>query len=185
MSVDGAEVIIIGAGVLGCAVAYHLAEAGLRPLVLERRGIAQAATSRAAGLLTRARSNPSLLALVRQTYRDLAALEAESGASLGLRTTGSLYVGASEPVKLAHRRDDLDIFLAREFRNGLGGFLGRHIDGARLCCSCDVGQSGECCTAREQILDLQSHKSPWQLYGSLSFEGSLEARRVECQLSAM
>ena len=104
MSVDGAEVIIIGAGVLGCAVAYHLAEAGLRPLVLERRGIAQAATSRAAGLLTRARSNPSLLALVRQTYRDLAALEAESGASLGLRTTGSLYVGASEPVKLAHRQ---------------------------------------------------------------------------------
>ena len=103
MAAEGAEVIIIGAGVLGCAIAYHLAEAGLRPLVLERRGIAQAATSRAAGLLSRARANPSLLALVRQTYLDLRALEAESGASLGLRTTGSLYIGASGPVKRAHR----------------------------------------------------------------------------------
>jgi 4-methylaminobutanoate oxidase (formaldehyde-forming) len=88
---------------LGCAIAYHLAGAGLNPLVLERRGIAQAATSRAAGLLTRARANPCLLPLVRQTYEDLRMLEAESGDDLGVRRTGSLYVGASEPVLRAHR----------------------------------------------------------------------------------
>ena len=104
MTADRAEVVIIGAGVAGCAIAYHLAEAGLRPLVLERRGIAQAATSRAAGLLSRARANTSLLALVRQTYCDLRNLEAESGDPLGLRTTGSLYVGASDSVKEGHRQ---------------------------------------------------------------------------------
>jgi 4-methylaminobutanoate oxidase (formaldehyde-forming) len=97
------DVIIIGAGVLGCAIAYHLAGAGLKPLVIERRGIAQAATSRAAGLLTRARAKSGLLALVRQTYEDMRTLEAEHGAFLGLRTTGSLYVGASAPTTRAHR----------------------------------------------------------------------------------
>jgi flavin-dependent dehydrogenase len=35
------DVTIIGAGVLGCAIAYHLAGAGLKPLVIERRGIAE------------------------------------------------------------------------------------------------------------------------------------------------
>jgi len=97
------DVIIIGAGVMGCSLAYHLAAAGLKPLVLERRGIAQAATSRAAGLLTRARSKPGLLHLVRQTYEDLRTLEAEHGEVLGVRTTGSLYIGVSEQVRQAHR----------------------------------------------------------------------------------
>jgi sarcosine oxidase, subunit beta len=97
------EVIIIGAGVLGCAIAYHLAGAGLKPLVIERRGIAQAATSRAAGLLTRARAKSGLLALVRQTYEDMRTLEADHGEALGVRTTGSLYVGASGPTIRAHR----------------------------------------------------------------------------------
>ena len=97
------DVIIIGAGVMGCSIAYHLAGAGLKPLVLERRGIAQAATSRAAGLLTRARSKPGLLPLVRQTYEDLRTLETGHGEDLGVRRTGSLYVGASERAKRAHR----------------------------------------------------------------------------------
>ena len=100
---DPREVIIIGGGIMGCSLAYHLSGAGLKPLVLERRGIAQAASSRAAGLLTRARSKPGLMPLVRQTYDDIHTLEEELGESLGLRTTGSLYVGASEPVKRAHR----------------------------------------------------------------------------------
>lgn len=99
----GADAIVIGAGVVGCAIAHHLAEAGMKPLVLERRGIAQAATSRAAGLLTRARTQPCLAALVRQTYEDLRTLEAEGGEALGVRRTGSLYVGASEPAQGAHR----------------------------------------------------------------------------------
>jgi len=95
-----ADAVVVGAGVAGCAVAYHLAQAGLKPLVLERRGIAQAATSRAAGLLTRARSQPSLAALVRQTYADLDRLEAEDG-PLGVHRTGSLHVAASRAAKQA------------------------------------------------------------------------------------
>jgi sarcosine oxidase subunit beta len=98
-----ADVIIIGAGVIGCSTAFHLAALGLKPLVLERKGISQAATSYAAGLLTRARSNPCLMPLVQQTYLDVQRLAEITGDSLGLRTTGSLYVGSSKAAKQAHQ----------------------------------------------------------------------------------
>lgn len=103
MTFASADAVIIGAGVIGCATAYHLAELGLKPLVLERREIAQAATSRAAGLLTRARSKTCLMPLVRQTCEDLRRLEEATEESLGVRKTGSLYIGASEVTKRAHQ----------------------------------------------------------------------------------
>lgn len=103
MTAATADVIIIGAGVVGCSTAFHLAALGLKPLVLEWKGIAQAATSYAAGLLTRARSKPCLMPLVRQTYLDVQRLVEVTGDSLGLRTTGSLYLGSSQAAKEAHR----------------------------------------------------------------------------------
>jgi glycine/D-amino acid oxidase-like deaminating enzyme len=97
-----ADAVIIGGGVLGCAFAYHLALAGLKPLLLERRGLAQASTSRAAGLLTRLRSRVGLMHLVLATYADIQQVEAEIGESLGLRRTGSIHLAASEATKAAH-----------------------------------------------------------------------------------
>ncbi len=47
-----ADVIIIGGGVIGCSVAYHLARAGVNVTVLERTGIASGASGVAAGMLT-------------------------------------------------------------------------------------------------------------------------------------
>src|SRR3989442_3602047 len=46
-----ADVVVIGAGVAGAATAYWLARAGARPLVLEARTIAEAASGRNAGFL--------------------------------------------------------------------------------------------------------------------------------------
>lgn len=48
---DTAEAIIVGAGVHGASLAFHLAEAGLRPLVVERRTAAAGATGRSSGLV--------------------------------------------------------------------------------------------------------------------------------------
>lgn len=45
------DVLVIGAGVVGCAIAYRLARAGLRPLVLERSVPGSEASSAAAGML--------------------------------------------------------------------------------------------------------------------------------------
>jgi 4-methylaminobutanoate oxidase (formaldehyde-forming) len=97
-----ADAVIIGGGVLGCACACHLAAAGLKPLLLERRGLAQASTSRAAGLLTRLRSRAGLMQLVRATYQDIPQLEAETGASLGLRRTGSIHLASSAAARASH-----------------------------------------------------------------------------------
>ncbi len=44
--------MIVGGGIIGCAVAYYLAKAGLKPLVLEKTSLAAEASSGAAGLLT-------------------------------------------------------------------------------------------------------------------------------------
>ena len=46
-----ADVVVVGAGIAGIATAYHLARAGARPLVLEARSVAEAASGRNAGFL--------------------------------------------------------------------------------------------------------------------------------------
>ena len=96
------DVLIVGGGIFGCGIAWHCARLGAnRVIVLERDTLAFAATSRAAGLLTRARAKPDLIPLVAQTYADLSALEAELGETLDLRRVGSLHVAASD----ARRRE--------------------------------------------------------------------------------
>jgi sarcosine oxidase subunit beta len=46
---QNADVIIVGGGVIGCAVAYNLAKVGVRPLVLERQEIGAGGSSRNGG----------------------------------------------------------------------------------------------------------------------------------------
>ena len=57
-----AEVVIIGGGVIGCSIAYHLAEAGCTDIVLlEKDEIASKASSKAAGLITHIHWEESLI----------------------------------------------------------------------------------------------------------------------------
>ncbi len=49
--IEQADVIVIGAGIHGASLAFHLAEHGLRPLVLERSAAASGATGRSSGLV--------------------------------------------------------------------------------------------------------------------------------------
>ncbi len=95
---DRADLVIIGGGILGCAIAWHYARWGTgRAILLERDTLAFAATSRAAALLTRARAKTALMPLIAQTYADVAALETELEEPLDLQRVGSLHVAASEP----------------------------------------------------------------------------------------
>jgi glycine/D-amino acid oxidase-like deaminating enzyme len=48
---DTADAIIIGGGIHGASLAFHLTRRGLRPLVLERRFVAAGATGRSSGLV--------------------------------------------------------------------------------------------------------------------------------------
>jgi len=45
------DAIIIGAGVVGNSIAFHLAERGLKPLIIERKSVASGATGRSSGLI--------------------------------------------------------------------------------------------------------------------------------------
>ena len=47
---ETADAVIIGAGIHGASLAFHLARRGLRPTVLERRFVAAGATGRTSGL---------------------------------------------------------------------------------------------------------------------------------------
>jgi sarcosine oxidase subunit beta len=105
------DVIIIGGGVLGCAIAYYLAGLNRGHVVLlERRTVASANSPRAAGLLSLPRPKAALIPLVLETYAAIADLEDELSQSLGLQQVGSLHVAASpaaraslvELVQIAH-----------------------------------------------------------------------------------
>lgn len=91
------DVVIIGAGLLGCSTAWHLARkrAG-RILVVDRKEIASQASSRAACLLTRARTKPALMEMVQETYDCIDEMERLLGEPLELQRCGSITIGSSD-----------------------------------------------------------------------------------------
>ncbi len=61
-----AEVVIVGAGIAGCSVAYHLARAGWRDVVLLDRGeLTSGSTHHAAGLVTQFNPSATMMAFRR------------------------------------------------------------------------------------------------------------------------
>jgi len=93
---ETADIVVIGGGVLGGAVAFYVAKQNPgRVILLERNTIAQGNSSLAAGLLTRGRFKPDLIPMVLETYSAIDEIEKTIGASLGMRQTGCLYVAVS------------------------------------------------------------------------------------------
>lgn len=91
------DVIIIGGGLLGCATAYQLAKRKEgKVLLLDANEIASQASSRAACLLTRARTKPALMEMVQETYDCIDEIEHLLGESLELQQCGSVTISSSD-----------------------------------------------------------------------------------------
>ena len=88
-----AEVLIIGGGVIGCAIAYHLAKAGRSDvLLLERKQLTSGTTWHAAGLIGQLRASINMTKLARYTSELYGGLEAETGQATGYRRCGSYSI---------------------------------------------------------------------------------------------
>ena len=86
---ERAQVVVIGGGIVGCSVAYHLARRGITDVVvLEQGQLSGGTTWHAAGLVSQLKSTHSLTKLATYSARLFEALEDETGQATGCRTPG-------------------------------------------------------------------------------------------------
>jgi 4-methylaminobutanoate oxidase (formaldehyde-forming) len=86
-----ARVVIIGGGVVGCSVAYHLTKLGWSDVVLlERKQLTSGTTWHAAGLIGQLRASANMTRLARYSAELYTGLEAETGVATGFRQVGSI-----------------------------------------------------------------------------------------------
>ena len=95
-----ARVVIIGGGVSGCSVAYHLTKLGWKDVVLlERKQLTCGTTWHAAGLIGQLRGSQNMTRLAKYSADLYVKLEAETGVATGMRQVGSITVALTEARK--------------------------------------------------------------------------------------
>lgn len=91
-----ARVVVIGGGVIGCSIAYHLAKIGWSDVVLlERQQLTSGTTWHAAGLVGQLRTSINMTKLARYTSELYRGLEEETGQATGYRQCGSISIAAT------------------------------------------------------------------------------------------
>ncbi len=100
-----ARAVIIGGGIIGCSVAYHLAKAGWRDVILlERKTLTCGTTWHAAGLVRRVLPTYGLTQLAKYSVDLYLGLEKETGQATGFKQNGSLGIATNPDRWEEHRR---------------------------------------------------------------------------------
>jgi sarcosine oxidase subunit beta len=129
---SSAECVIVGGGVVGCSLAYHLARGGMAPLLLERGSLGEGSTGRCAGGVRQQFSTEVNVRVGMLSRRMLERFPEEIGSTADLREIGYLFVATSEDeaaqfarnVEMQHRAgltevELIDVARAAELVPGL------------------------------------------------------------------
>jgi glycine/D-amino acid oxidase-like deaminating enzyme len=148
-----ADVVIIGAGVIGASIAYHLTRHGIRPLVLEKSDPAAGSSGACDGLVFMQSKKPGLhLKLALESRRRFDGLMDQIGGSIEFRSPGGMCLIESASELAAMR-----LFVAEQRASGLDVEL---IDG-------DEARRREPCLSRKVIAAtfsaLDSQVNPYAL----------------------
>ena len=91
-----AEIVIIGGGVVGCSILYHLAKFGCKDvLLLERSELTSGSSWHAAGQIHTISSDPNISRLQAYTISLYREIEKISGHNVGLHETGGFYLASN------------------------------------------------------------------------------------------
>jgi heterotetrameric sarcosine oxidase gamma subunit len=102
---DRAQIVIVGGGVIGTSVAYHLTKLGRNDVVLVEQGqLSSGTTWHAAGLVGQLRASESGTRLVQYSAQLYAELEDEVGLSAGYKQCGGVTVARTEDRMVQLRR---------------------------------------------------------------------------------
>jgi sarcosine dehydrogenase len=119
-----AEVVIIGGGIIGCSIAYHLTKMGVKDvLLIEKNGLTHGATWHAAGLVGQLRSALNTTRMLQLSVSLYDELEKETGQAVDWHKVGSLRLASSKDRLLELKRSytiaksfglDLELITAEE-----------------------------------------------------------------------
>lgn len=92
-----AKVVIIGGGVVGCSILFHLAKFGWKDVILlERKELTSGSSWHAAGQIHTISSDPNISRLQGYTINLYKEIEATSGQSVGMHNTGGFYLASNQ-----------------------------------------------------------------------------------------
>jgi sarcosine dehydrogenase len=100
-----ARAVVVGGGIMGCSLAYHLAREGWREVVLlERKRLTSGSTWHAAGLVGQLRANANITQLLKHSVELYDRLEAETGQASGWKMNGGLRLACTAERMIELRR---------------------------------------------------------------------------------
>jgi len=131
---DQAQIIVIGGGIIGCSVAYHLAKEGAKDvLLLERGQLTCGSTFHAAGLVGQLRSSANITRVLKNSVELYRSIEAETGQATGWKMNGGLRLACTQErwIELKRQATTAQFWFGNGIAQSTGGAGIVALDGSR------------------------------------------------------